>query len=147
MTPGTPDIRTTERSPGGKDKTQRSGTIGGVAESTPNTHHKKAAEVMGTKEEPDMTLKTHLLDERSGRWVARIPDPKERFPEMTGRKVAAGGIVMTLLRLIKVTPEGAETLQMTDPVKDVTTFQMKGRRAVAMDQTNAGILTITILIH
>ena len=140
MTPGTPDIQTTERSPGGKDKTQRSGTIGGVAESTPNTHHKKAAEVMGTKEEPDMTLKTHLLDGRSGLWVARIPDPKER-------KVAAGGTAKTLLRLIKVTPEGAETLQMTDPVKDVTTFQMKGRRAVAMDQTNAGILTITILIH
>ena len=142
----TPDIRTTGRSPGGKDKTQRSGTIGGVAGSTPNTHHKKAAEVTRTKEEPGMTLKTHLLDGRSGLWAARIPDPKERFPEMMERKVAAGGIVKTL-RLTKVTPEGAETLQMTDPVKDVTTFQRKGRRAVVMDQTNAGILTIKVLIH
>ena len=102
---------------------------------------------MRTKEEPGMTLKTHLLDGRSGLWAARIPDPKERFPEMMERKVAAGGTAKTLLRLIKVTPEGAETLQMTDPLKDVTTFQRKGRRAVVMDQTNAGILTITILIH
>merc|ERR1719412_347918 len=121
----TPDIRTTGRSPGGKDKTQRSGMIGGVAGSTPNTHHKKAAEVMRTKEEPDMTLKTHLLDGRSGLWAARIPDPKERFPEMMERKVAVGGTAKTLLRLIKVTPERAETLQMTDAVNDVTTFQRK----------------------
>lgn len=84
-----------------------------------------------------MSLKTHHLDRKSGPEVARIPDPREMFPEMKERKVAAG-----VIRLKEVTSDGPETnavatIQMTVPIRDAMRFQMKGRRAVAMPQTNA----------